>query len=88
MAIVERSWDEAMTGRGKTDWARIDAMTPEEIEAMADVDELDEGYGIAVNYVFNADDTLTEIATGITSTRAEVLAQLAAVRAGKRAAAE
>lgn len=77
-----------MTGRGKTDWARIDARTPEEVEALADEDELDEGYGIAANYVFNADGTLTETATGITSTRAEVLARLSAARAAMRDAAE
>ena len=84
MAIVTYTADEARHLVGKSDWARIDALTQEQIERLADEDELDEGYGIAADYVFNADGTLTDKASGQTFTRAALLDELTArrVRAG------
>ena len=86
MAIVAYPSDKL---ESKSDWARIDALIEEQIERLADEDELDEGYGIAADYVFNADGALTDKA-GATWTRAALLDELIARRArsGVRNAAE
>ena len=88
LAIVTYTAEEARNLVGKTDWAKIDARTPEEVERLADEDELDEGYGIAADYIFHADGTLTETASGVTFTRAALLDELTARRARAAARAE
>lgn len=84
MSIVSYTAEELRAMPSLTDWAAIDAKTPEQIERLADEDELDEDYGIAVNYVFNADGTLTEIASDTTFTRAALLDELTARRAAAK----
>lgn len=90
MAVVSCTAEELDKLPSETNWERLNARTEEQIEALADEDELDEGYDIAVDYELNADDTLTEKASGRTFTRVELLAELAAARAreGQRDAAE
>ena len=80
MAIVTYTSEEMDKLESKSDWARIDALSEEQIERLADEDELEECYGIAANYVFNADGTLTDKGSGQTFARAALLDELTARR--------
>ena len=89
MAIVNYTAEELSKLPSMTNWAAVDARTPEQIERLADEDELDEGYGIAADYDIHADGSLTEKATGVSFNRVALLDELTARRAAKfRDAAE
>lgn len=80
MAIVTYTHEEAMALAASKPKRLPREQTPEQIERLADEDELDEGYGIAADYDVLADGSLTEKATGRTFTRAALLDELTAQR--------
>ena len=89
MAIVTYTHEEAMALAASKPKRLRREQTPEQIERLADEDELDEGYGIAADYVIHADGSLTDKATGRSFTRTALLDELTARRAAKfRDAAE